>query len=112
MTIRTCPRCECRTERTDCCGIDLTVRRKPWRMTAEHVRFVHVLARSRKGLGEEDYRLRLQAVGVTSSKLLGRETFDEFVRGLASLPDSPAWLERQQSRSFGKHSSRPARAAA
>lgn len=96
MTLRTCPRCQTRTGLPACCGIELTVRRKPWRMTADRVRHVHVLARSRKGLSDEDYRLRLGAVGVDSSLKLSRDQFLALVDGLNRLPDAPAWLARKR----------------
>lgn len=92
---RRCPRCNCLTAVSNCCGIDLTVRRRPWQMTQDKVRLVHVL-RARKGLDDETYRLRLSAVGVTSSKHLGRKAFRTFLRGLAALPDAPNWRNKRQ----------------
>lgn len=86
--------CEQRTAQRWCCGIDLTVRRRPWRMTIERVKLVHVLARARKGLDAETYRLRLRAIGVESSKQLNRAQFHRFLRGLAELPDVPGWQAR------------------
>jgi hypothetical protein len=106
MTARTCPRCERTTRLSSCCGIDLSVRRRRWRMTADRVRFVHVLARSRKGLTEEEYRLRLGAVGVESCLQLDREAFHAFVAGLAKLPDCPAWRARHQRASSSTRSAR------
>jgi hypothetical protein len=91
---RRCPRCERLTGASNCCGIDLTVRRRPWRMDAAKVRLVHVLA-ARKGLDEETYRLRLSAVGVDSCKQLGRREFRTFLQGMAKLPDSPTWRPRK-----------------
>lgn len=88
---RQCPMCETRTRERWCCGIDLAVHRKPWRMTIERIRLVHVLARSRKGLDAETYRLRLRALGVESSKQLNRAQFHRFLRGLSELPDVPNW---------------------
>jgi len=85
---RRCPRCERLTALRNCCGIDLTARRRPWRMDAAKVRLVHVL-KARKGLDEETYRLRLAAVGAESSKQLDRERFRTFLQGLAALPDAP-----------------------
>jgi hypothetical protein len=96
--LRQCPLCDTRTRARWCCGIDLAVRRRRWRMTGERVRLVHVIARSRKGLDEENYRLRLAAVGVASSKLLSRAQFHQFLNGLRTLPDTPAWRARQRSR--------------
>lgn len=89
MTLRTrqCPRCDTRTTQRWCCGIDLRARRVRWRMTDERVRLVHIMARARKGLDEETYRLRLRAVGVASSKQLSRAQFRQFVTGLRALPD-------------------------
>lgn len=91
MTMRTCPRCHQPTAATWCCGLDLAARNR-WRMTADRIRMVHVLARARKGLTEEQYRLRLAAVGVDTSLRLGREQFHQLVTGLSSLPDSPSWV--------------------
>lgn len=76
-----------------CCGLDFTVRRRPWRMDADKIKLVHVL-KARKGLDDDTYRLRLGAVGVTTSKALKREQFHTFLRGLAALPDVPAWQQR------------------
>lgn len=97
---RRCPRCERATGATYCCGIDLTARRRPWRMTADKVRLVHVL-KARKGLDDDTYRLRLAAVGVDSCKQLSREAFRTFLQGLASLPDRPGWADRSRSRARG-----------
>ena len=97
MTRRTCPLCQRSTGLTSCCGIDLTVRRKRWQMTPDRIRFVHILALTRKGLTDEQYRLRLGAVGVESSKQLNREQYQQFVDGLNRLPDAPNWRTRQPS---------------
>lgn len=86
---RRCPRCERLTARRDCCGIDLTVRRKRFRMTTDLLRLVHATV-ARKGLDEETYRLRLSAVGVSSSKEFDRGTFQRFMSELSKLPDLPA----------------------
>lgn len=68
------------------CGTFLV---KPvFRMTKAKLQAVHALARQ-KGLDDELYRLRLQAVGVDSSKKLRRKQFDEFMTGLKALPDAP-----------------------
>ena len=91
MTLRTCPRCQQPTSHRWCCGLDLAVRKR-WRMTRDRVRLVHVLARSRKGLSEELYRLRLAAVGVESSLQLPRVQFHQLLVGLRALPDSPVWI--------------------
>lgn len=87
---RRCPRCDRLTGANSCCGVDLTVRRRPWIMDAHKVRLVHVV-KARKGLDEETYRLRLAAVGVTSSKQLSRVAFRALLSGMSSLPDSPTW---------------------
>jgi hypothetical protein len=84
---RRCPRCQALTSRLDCCGIDLTVRRRRFRMTNDLLRMVHATV-ARKGLDEETYRLRLQAVGVSSSKAFDRATFQRFMSELAKLPDA------------------------
>lgn len=86
-----CPRCQQATIASWCCGIDLTVRKR-WRMTRDRVRLVHVLARSRKGLTEEEYRLRLGAVNVDSSLQLSRVQFHQLLAGLRALPDAPRWI--------------------
>lgn len=102
MTSRhTCPRCDKLTAERWCCGIDLLAGKR-WRMTADRVRMVHVLARSRKGLTDEEYRLRLGAVGVTTSLKLSREQYHRLLVGLRALTDSPRWIAR---------GSRPARRA-
>lgn len=91
---RRCPRCERLTGARNCCGIDLTVRPMRWSMGPDKVRLVHVL-KARKGLDDETYRLRLAAVGVDSSKQLGRREFRTFLQGLAALPDSPKWARKR-----------------
>ena len=90
---RRCPLCARLTGAGNCCGIDLTVRRRPWVMDAHRIRLVHVLA-ARKGLDDETYRLRLGAVGVASCKQLSRRAFRVFLDGLVSLPDKPGWVDR------------------
>ena len=90
MTRRTCPVCDTATALTFCCGIDLTERRRHFRMTRVLITRVHALA-SQKGLDDDTYRLRLSAVGVTTCKALDLEAFRTFMRGLASLPDCPRW---------------------
>lgn len=91
VTIHTCPRCQQTTSHRWCCGLDLATRKR-WRMTRDRVRMVHVLARARKGLSEELYRLRLAAVGVDSSLQLSRLQFHQLMAGLRALPDSPQWI--------------------
>lgn len=85
---RRCPRCERLTARSDCCGIDLTVRRRRFKMTPHLLKMVHATV-AQKGLDEETYRLRLGAVGVTSSKQFKRDTFSRFMAELSRLPDAP-----------------------
>lgn len=87
--MRACPVCERETAAAWCCGIELAAA-QPFRMTRERIRAVHVLARSRKGLDEETYRLQLQAVGVESSLALNRQQFHRLMRALRALPDAPA----------------------
>lgn len=87
MTTNCCPRCERETRDAWCCGLHLHGAR-PFHMTPERIRAVHVL-KDQKGLDEETYRLRLQAVGVDSCKALSREQFHTFLRGLSDLPDAP-----------------------
>lgn len=86
---RRCPRCDRLTARHDCCGIDLTVRRRRFKMTPDLLRMVHTTV-SQKGLDDETYRLRLGAVGVASSKQFDRTTFSRFMAELAKLPDAPS----------------------
>lgn len=86
--MRTCPKCGNATASAWCCGIELTAA-QPWRMTRERIRAVHVLARSRKGLDEETYRMKLQAVSVKSSLELNRQQFHRLMRALRELPDAP-----------------------
>lgn len=90
--MRTCPRCQQSTASTWCCGLELTARKR-WRMTRDRVRMIHVLARSRKGLTDEQYRLRLGAVGVDTSLKLSRDQFHNLLRGLRALPDSSTWSQ-------------------
>lgn len=89
--MRTCPRCSTPTAARWCCGIDLLAR-KPWRMTRDRVRIIHVLALSRKGLTDEQYRLRLGAVGVDTSLALNCDQFHQLLDGLRALPDAPRWI--------------------
>lgn len=95
--MHTCPLCQSTTTARWCCGLDLSVRKR-WRMTKDHVRLVHVLARSRKGLTEEEYRMRLGAVGVTTSLALSRKQFHQLLAGLRALPDCPSFLSRSAKR--------------
>ncbi len=97
MTARTCPRCDAPTSDRWCCGIDLLAGTR-WRMTRDRVQMIHVLARSRKGLTEESYRLRLAAVGVDTSLKLSRAQFQQLLLGLRALPDAPRWLARRRQR--------------
>lgn len=85
---RRCPMCERATAAANCCGIDLTVRRRRFRMTPKLCQLVHVAA-ARKGLDDDTYRLRLRARGVESSKHFDRDTFKAFMSDLAALPDAP-----------------------
>lgn len=82
-----CPRCDRDTRDPWCCGLDQGAAR-PFEMTREHIRTIHVV-KARKGLDQETYKLRLQAVGVTSYKAMTREQYRAFLRGLGSLPDAP-----------------------
>lgn len=85
--MRTCPHCERETTAAWCCGWNLAGSQR-WRMTRERIRAVHVLARTRKGLDEETYRLQLHAVGVDSSLALNQGQFDRLMRSLRALPDA------------------------
>ena len=55
-------------------------------MTPKLLQLVHATV-AQKGLDEETYRLRLGAVGVTSSKEFSRDVFKQFMSELAKLPD-------------------------
>lgn len=88
-----CPRCGTKSRRLNCCGIDLGFRRR-WRMTPAMVRQVHVIAKVRKGLDEETYRLQLTAVGVDTSKRLNRTQHHALLQRLSTLPDAPRWASR------------------
>lgn len=81
--------CETRTTARWCCGIDLTARRARWSMNRQRVRAVHIVARVRKGLDEETYRMRLATLGVETCKQFSREQFRQFMAGLRGLPDVP-----------------------
>jgi hypothetical protein len=94
---RQCPRCGLKSRRLNCCGIDLGFRRR-WRMTPAMVRQVHVIARVRKGLDTDTYRLHLAAVGVTTSKRLNRTQHYALLQRFAALPDVPRWRTRGELR--------------
>lgn len=89
LPVRQCPLCDRRAVMRWCCGIDLSVQPRGFRMTKALLRMVHVQA-ARKGLDEEIYRMRLRAAGVASSKDFTREQFKAFMAGLSALPDAPA----------------------
>lgn len=83
-----CPVCGIRTYAQWHCGIDLFMRHD-WRMGPRETKAVHTLALSTKGLDEETYRLRLRAVGVTSSLQFTRRQFLDFMAALRALPGAP-----------------------
>jgi hypothetical protein len=56
-------------------------------MTQKIIKRVHVVALRKKGLTREDYKLRLNAVGVESCKEMTQQQYSEFMRQLARLPD-------------------------
>jgi hypothetical protein len=101
---RDCSLCGAAIRGGYCCGIDYTTPRRPWRMTTQLVRLVHIVARSQKGLDEATYRDRLRAVGVSSSLALTRDKFHTFLAGLGKLPDCEAWKTKQQERKHGRGS--------
>jgi len=84
----TCPRCGFQTTAGSCCGIIFGYRPR-WRMTKLLIQRVHAVARGQKGLSEENYRLRLQAVGAETCKDFTRMQYTVFMRALAKLPDAP-----------------------
>lgn len=92
--LRRCPRCGTRSRRVMCCGIDLGVKPRRWRLTNALIRHCKVVGLVRKGLTPEEYKLNLQAIGLTSTLQLTRASFDAFLKRLASLPDSPKWQPR------------------
>jgi len=84
-----CPRCGLSSQRgTKVCS-HCQNHFERWRMNTERIRLCHVLAK-RKGLDDEVYRWRLNALGVESCKDLKKSQFFEFVKGLNSLPDLKA----------------------
>jgi len=64
-----------------------------FRMNHERVKLCHVLAH-KKGLDDETYRLRLNAVGVKSSKQMTKAQYLEFVKNINTLPDMPRKNEK------------------
>lgn len=70
------------------CGAPLPQR---FTMSGERCRRLVIFAKARKGLAEQDYRDQLAVVGVTSSKDLTRDQFQQLVNRLARLPDVPSW---------------------
>lgn len=86
-----CPRCGSpNKERLSKCEVcEETLRTKRFSMTKDKIKYVHVLALKQKGLTQEEYKLRLKAVDVTTCKQLKRKTYYEFVNGLRALPDAP-----------------------
>jgi len=86
--VHTCPRCGQSTRAPSCCGVIFAFRQR-WRMTKLLIQRVHAVAMGQKGLDEEAYRLRLQAVGAESCKQLTRMQYVVFMRALAKLPDVP-----------------------
>jgi len=89
----TCPRCGIATTEGSCCGIIFGYRPR-WRMTKLLIRRVHAVALGLKGLTEEAYRLRLQAVGAETCKDFTRMQYTVFMRALAKLPDAPKASKR------------------
>lgn len=87
MTRRTCPLCECPTTSTVCCGIDLTARREPFKMTPERIKQVRAIAHGRKGLDKDEYRLFLVRTGAEHTADLTREQFRALLAALDKLPD-------------------------
>ncbi len=87
---RQCARCgrlnEAAAKLCVSCGTGLV--KNPFRMTKAKIAAVHALAHQ-KGLDEEMYRLRLQAVGVESCKAMKARHFNDFMKGLKRLPDAP-----------------------
>lgn len=98
MKGRPCPRCRTLTSRKRCPVCNASLRPPKWQLTAARIRSLRALAHSRKGLDDETYHLRLQAVGVTSTTDLTRELYYRVLAGLRALPDAPAWLAKQRGR--------------
>ena len=84
---RKCPRCNLYTDRSNCCGIDLTVRRRPWRMTPDKIKHVRAIAHGRKGLDDETYRMYLERTGARSTRELTQDQFYALLKDLARVPD-------------------------
>lgn len=86
ITINICPACGCETQDHWCCGIHLTA---PFRMTKNRVIALRSYAHGRKGVDQATYKLMLQAVGVTSTLQLTRDSHNALLRSLGKLPDRP-----------------------
>ena len=63
-------------------------------MTLKLIQRVHVVALRQKGLTREDYKLRLNAVGVSSCKEMNQQQYLAFMRDLNRLPDAPGHAQK------------------
>lgn len=86
MEERTCNVCGEPTRERACCGVVLERR---WTMTTGRVKAIRRYAHGRKGLTEDDYRLRLNAVGAKSTLELTEHQFNTVMAGLRTLRDVP-----------------------
>lgn len=96
---RQCPRCRSTIrsrKRCSVCNVSLVKTR--WQLTPARIRGLRAIAHGRKGLDEETYHLRLNALGLTTTKDLTQDLYYQFRRGLLSLPDRPDWAEKRAGR--------------
>jgi len=86
---RQCPRCGIMNglQHKTCTSCLTPLRQKRFRMDNIKIKYVHVLAK-KKGLDDELYRLRLNALGVNSCKDLKADTYFKFINGLRALPNA------------------------
>jgi len=86
---RQCPRCGLMNalQRATCSSCLTPLRQKRFHMDRNKITYIHVL-KNRKGLTDEFYRLRLNALGVNSCKELKAATYYKFINGLKALPDA------------------------
>lgn len=79
-----CPACGSLTSAATCCGVPLN---RPFVMSTERIKALRRYAHGQKGLDQPTYRLKLQAVGATSTTDLTRDQYDALLASLRRLPD-------------------------
>ena len=87
---RQCPRCGFwfDGDTTECPQDGTSLVKRRFRMTPSRIRHVHTLALRQKGLTEEEYKLRMQAVtGKTTCKDFRRTHYMRFVADVKKLSD-------------------------